>query len=63
MRMKHRWIGGLLVVSALTLAACAPTDAGGDEPTASPTTEANEAPSRAPESAAPSPTEYSMDEY
>ena len=59
MRMKHRWIGGLLMAAALTLAACAPTDAGGDEPT----TEANEAPSQAPESAAPSPTEYTMDEY
>ena len=63
MRMKPRWIGCLLMVSALTLAACAPTDGGGDEPAASPTTEANEAPSQAPESAAPSPTEYSMDEY
>lgn len=62
-RMKHRWIGGPLMVAALTLAACAPTDAGGDAPTASPTTEADQAPSEAPESAAPSPTEYSMDEY
>ena len=27
--MKHRWIGGVLLVAALTLAACAPQPGGG----------------------------------
>ncbi len=66
MRMKQRWTGGLLLAAALTLAACAPTDAGADEPTAQPSaerTEATDAPSAAPESAAPTPTDYQMDEY
>lgn len=63
MRMKHRWTGALLLVAALTLGACAPTDQGADDESASPATEASEEPSVAPESAAPSPTEYSIDEY
>jgi hypothetical protein len=31
--MKNRWIGGLALVAALTLAACAPTQQGADETT------------------------------
>ena len=68
MRMKHRWTGALLLAAALALGACAPTDAGADDESASPTTEteateATDAPSMAPESEGPTPTEYSMDEY
>lgn len=66
MRMKHRWTAGLLVVTTLTLGACAPPDAGADDPSPSPTsgvTEATDAPSMAPESAAPEPTQYGQDEY
>ena len=65
MRMKHRWIGVLLMAAVLALGACAPTDAGADDESASPTTnaEATDAPSAAPESDVPSPTEDSMDEY
>jgi predicted small secreted protein len=59
MRMKHRWTGALLLVAALTLGACAPTNQGADDESASPMTEASDAP----ESAAPSPTENSMDDY
>ena len=29
MRMKHRWIGGLALAVAVTLAACAPPSQGG----------------------------------
>jgi hypothetical protein len=63
MRMKHRWTGALLLAAALALGACAPTDAGADDESASPTTEASQEPSMAPESAAPSPTEGGVDEY
>jgi hypothetical protein len=63
MRMKHRWTGSLLLATALALGACAPTNQGADDESASPSTQASEEPSTAPESAAPSPTEYSMDEY
>jgi hypothetical protein len=31
MRMKHRWIGGLALATALTLGACAPTQQGAEE--------------------------------
>ncbi len=51
MRMKHRWIGGLLIATALTLGACAPPNQGGqssDEPS-----RAAESSEPAPESAAP----------
>jgi hypothetical protein len=59
MRMKHRWTGALLLVAALTLGACAPTDAGGDAESAAPTIEASaDAASPTP---APTPTE--ADEY
>jgi hypothetical protein len=63
MGMKLRWTGGLLVATALALGACAPTDAGADDESASPSTEASEEPSMAPESAAPAPTEGGVDEY
>jgi hypothetical protein len=63
MRMKHRWTGGLLLATALALGACAPTDAGADDASASPTTEATDEPTAAPESAAPTPTEGGVDEY
>jgi hypothetical protein len=66
MRMKHRWTAGVLLVAALTLTACAPTDSGADDPTPSPTTEVTEstdAPTDAPESETPEPAEYEQDEY
>lgn len=70
MRMKHRWTAGVLLVAALTLAACAPTDSGADDPTPSPTTEVTEstdaptvAPTDAPDSETPEPAEYEQDEY
>jgi hypothetical protein len=34
-RMKHRWIGPMLLAASLSLAACAPTQSGGER-TASP---------------------------
>jgi hypothetical protein len=66
MRMKHRRTGGLLLAAALTLGACAPPDAGADDETSSPATEATEAsdaPTTAPDSATPEPAEYGQDEY
>lgn len=65
MHMKHRWTGGLLLAAALTLGACAPTDAGADDATPSPSTEATEAtdaPTTAPGSETPEPA-YEQDEY
>ena len=66
MHMKHRWNGGLLLAAALTLGACAPTDAGADDATPSPeateATEATDAPTTAPESETPEPA-YEQDEY
>jgi hypothetical protein len=58
MRMKYRWTASLLLATALALGACAPTDAGADDESASPTTDASEEPS-----AAPSSTDGGMDEY
>ena len=55
--MKHRWIGGVLLVVAMTLAACAPRQGGAEgsgspEASAAATTEATAEPSSSP-SAAP----------
>jgi hypothetical protein len=46
-RMKHRWIGGLIVAAALALGACAPPNQGG---------QSSEEPSQAPASSAPATT-------
>jgi hypothetical protein len=60
--MKHRWIGGLLLSAALTLAACAPPDAGADDESAAPTVEPSTAPADA-ASPTPGPTPTEADEY
>lgn len=56
--MKHRWAGGLLLAAALTMAACAPPDAGADDESAALTVDASnpgaDAASLTPE---PTPTE------
>jgi ABC-type oligopeptide transport system substrate-binding subunit len=55
MRMKTRWMGGLLVAMALALAACAPPDPGGQQ-SSEPSAPRSEVPaeSQAVESLAPS---------
>jgi hypothetical protein len=57
MRMKNRWIGGLLVAMAVALGACAPPDQGGQQ-SSEPSVPESEAPaeSQAVESQAPSPS-------
>jgi starvation-inducible outer membrane lipoprotein len=65
--MKHRWMGGLLVAAALTLAACAPPDQGaGDEsPTPSPDA-GTDAPATSPdagEDASPTDSDGGMVDY
>jgi predicted small secreted protein len=66
MHMKHRWIGGLLLAAALTLAACAPPDQGAGDESAEPDAPSSEATDAAPaQSGDPSPmeTEGGVDEY
>jgi hypothetical protein len=54
--MKHRWTGGVLIAAALTLAACAPPDAGADDPSATPSVGASTAPGADAASPTPEPT-------
>jgi hypothetical protein len=67
MAMKKRWIGGLALVAALSLGACAPTQQGAEESeepapaveTAAPATEPSETPeAMESESAEPTPDDY-----
>jgi hypothetical protein len=59
--MKHRWIGGLLLSAALTLAACAPPDAGADDESAVPSAEASTAPGA--DVASPTPEATPAEDY
>ena len=61
--MKHRWTGGLLLAAALTLAACAPPDAGVDDESAAPSAEASTAPGADAASPTPEPTPTEDYEY
>ncbi len=54
--MKHRWTGGLLLALAVTLAACAPPDAGANDESAAPSVET--APAEASPTPVPDPDEY-----
>ena len=58
MRMKQRWIGGMLLGAALTLGACAPPDAGAEEESVAPTADPSDEPSveASAEAASPTPT-------
>ena len=60
MRMKHRWIGIAALAATLALGACAPTDQGADEESASPASTVSESPEGEPSASA---TPYVMDEY
>jgi hypothetical protein len=60
MRMKHRWIGIAALAATLTLGACAPTDQGADEESASPASTAGESPEGEPSASS---TPYVMDDY
>jgi hypothetical protein len=62
MRMKHRWIGGLLLAAALSLGACAPPDQGADE-SAAPTPGASDATEAEGASPTPTPAPTDPDEY
>jgi hypothetical protein len=59
MRMKNRWIGGLVLAIAVALGACAPPGQGGgssDEPSEPAPAESTAAESAAPERTAPEPS-------
>ena len=61
--MTHRWIGGLVLAAALTMAACAPPDAGADDESAAPTVEASTDPGADAASPTPEPTPTEDYEY